>query len=213
MPLTLSLSPIPENSICSFIHLFKKFLLSTYYALGIELEAVGTCGEYKQTWSLLLMVHTVSWVKSTLIKKSYKPEKYEHLSSDHLCALYLPPAHMFIDSLTTWLTDSLFTSTPAIVHGDCETHVDNVLSILPLVSQMLQYHGPLLLSASAIVTRRPCHHYSSSKVSIRSIPFRPSPCYLPSSVILGLPFQQFSDPLEVFDLLTIVFSCFSPPLT
>lgn len=39
MPLTLSFSPIPENSVYSFVCLFKKFLLSTYYVLGIGLEA------------------------------------------------------------------------------------------------------------------------------------------------------------------------------
>ena len=38
MPLTLSPS-IPETSICSFIHLFNKFLLSTCSVLGIELGA------------------------------------------------------------------------------------------------------------------------------------------------------------------------------
>lgn len=40
MPLTLSLSPILENGIWSFIYL-RSFLWSTYYLLGIELEAVG----------------------------------------------------------------------------------------------------------------------------------------------------------------------------
>lgn len=39
MPPTFSFSSVPENSMYSFIHLFKKFLLSTYCVPSIELEA------------------------------------------------------------------------------------------------------------------------------------------------------------------------------
>lgn len=60
MPLTLSFSPIPENSIYSFVRLFKKFLLSTYYVLGIGLEAADDVVNADKALTLIIDVNQIT---------------------------------------------------------------------------------------------------------------------------------------------------------